>query len=260
MIEKNKDDVIVLKNVSKTFSIREKKQNTIRSKIAGFFGGSNKRKICAVKNVSLKVKKGEFLGIIGRNGSGKSTLIHLMTGAYPVDKGGFSLIKEKYMRLSLGMGFNQELTARQNIYVNASIMGLTFREIDEKFNEIIEFSELKNFVNTKIKFFSKGMKSRLSFAIAIHAKADIFLMDEFFGGVGDERFKSKANEVFKQSILEGRTIIHVSHGLGTIKQYCDRVVLMEKGEIYAIGNPEDIIPIYKELSKQKKTNSLINKS
>jgi len=166
------------------------------------------------------------------------------------DKGGKSSIRGKYMRLSLGMGFNIEFTAKQNIYINASILGLTRKEIDQRFNEIIEFSELEEFVETKIKFFSQGMRSRLSFAIALHAETDILLMDEFFGGVGDEKFKEKANEVFQKSFIEGRTIVHVSHSLKTIAEHCDRVLLLHKGEQIMIGKPEEVIAKYRELLAQ----------
>lgn len=243
--------VIRLENVSKTFTIRDRDEQTIRGRLASLLSPSSKRKIEALKNVNLEVKRGEFIGIIGRNGSGKSTLLHLMTGAYPPDRGGKSSIHGRYMRLSLGLGFNKELTARQNIYINASIMGLTFREIDRKFDEIIDFAELQEFKDSKIKYFSKGMRSRLSFAIALHAEADIFLMDEFFGGVGDERFKRKAEAVFDRSFIEGRTIVHVSHSLATIRKYCHRVVLMEKGAVAAIGKPDEVIAVYKQLVKTR---------
>ena len=131
-------------------------------------------------------------------------------------------------------------------------MGLTFKQIGRKFNQIIEFSELQDFVDTKIKFFSRGMKSSLAFAIAIHAEADIFLMDEFFGGVGDEKFKEKSDKIFKEAFLHGQTIVHVSHNLGTIKQYADRVILMHKGECIATGTPDEVLETYRKVIKVKK--------
>lgn len=244
--------VIKLENVNKTFAIRDKKSNALNLGIKQILSIGKKRKINAVKNVNLDVYKGEFLGIVGANGSGKSTLLQLMSGVYLPDKGGSVTRKGNFIRLSLGLGFNNELTARENIYVNASVMGLTFKQIGSKFNQIIDFSELGDFVDTKIKYFSRGMKSRLAFAIAIHADAEIFLMDEFFGGVGDEKFKEKSDKIFKEAFLKGRTIIHVSHSLGTIKQYADRVALMHKGECIAIGKPDEILETYRKVIKVKK--------
>lgn len=243
--------VIELKNVSKTFSIRDKTNDSIREKFFHLFDSNKKRKIKALKNINLQVREGEFIGVIGRNGSGKSTLLQIMTGAYPPDKGGEAHIYGKFVRLSLGMGFNKELTARENIYINASIIGLSLRKIGQIFYEIIEFAELQDFVDTKIKYFSQGMRSRLAFAIAIHARADILLMDEFFGGVGDEKFRKKSDEVFKQTFLNGQTIVHVSHNLETIREYCDRVILMNKGECVLIDKPDVVLKEYK---------SIINKS
>lgn len=243
----NREVVIKLKNVSKTYRLREKNTNTIRNKIVGLFQPNRVHEIKALQNINLEIYKGEFFGIIGRNGCGKTTLLHIMAGTYAPDKGGESSIKGKYMRLSLGMGFNKEFTARQNIYINASILGLTKKEIDGKFDEMIEFSELEEFTETKVKFFSQGMKSRLTFAIALHADTDILLMDEFFGGVGDEKFKQKAKEVFRKAFIQGRTIVHVSHNLKNVKQYCDRVLLLHKGEQIMIGKPKQVVKKYREL-------------
>lgn len=246
----DREAVIKLKNVSKTYRLREKKTDSIRSKVTSIFQSNQIREVKALRNINLEVYKGEFFGIIGRNGCGKTTLLHIMAGTYRPDNGGEATIKGKYMRLSLGMGFNQEFTARQNIYINASILGLTKKEIDQKFDEIIEFSELEEFIDTKIKFYSKGMKSRLSFSIAIHAETDILLMDEFFGGVGDAKFKQKAKEVFEKAFLDGRTIVHVSHSLKNVKRYCDRVLLLNKGEQVMIGKPKAVIKKYRELLAQ----------
>ena len=151
------------------------------------------------------------------------------------------------MRLSLGLGFNPELTARQNIYTNASIMGLSFKRIGEEFHNIIRFAEIEDFVDTQIKYFSSGMITRLSFSIALHAQADIFLMDEFFGGVGDVKFQQKSIEVFNNAFVDGRTIIHVSHNMKTIKEHCNRVLLLDKGEVIALGNPDEVINEYHKL-------------
>ena len=248
----NREVVIRLENANKTFTIRDTKSNAVNKALVQILPIGRKRKIHAVKDVNLEVYKGEFLGIIGANGSGKSTLLHLMSGVYLPDKGGKVTRKGSFIRLSLGLGFDKELTARENIYVNASVMGLTFKKIGRIFNDIIAFSELENFIDTKIKYFSKGMKSRLAFAIAVYAEADIFLMDEFFGGVGDEKFKEKSDEVFNKAFLKGQTIIHVSHNLGTVKKYADRVILMHQGECIAVGTPDEVLETYRKVIKVKK--------
>lgn len=247
------DIAIKLENVSKTFHIRDKTSNSMLGSFLNTVTGSDKRAIQAVKNVSLDIKKGEFFGIVGANGSGKSTLLHLMSGVYKPDRGGKASMNGSFIGLSLGLGFNNELTARENVFVNATVLGLPLRRTRKKLDKIIEFAELENFVNTKVKYFSRGMRARLAFAIAVHAEADIFLMDEFFGGVGDEKFKGKSDKVFEEAIVRGRTIVHVSHNLSTIKKYAQRVMLMHEGECLKIGNVEEVFLFYQ---KTLKLNSL----
>jgi len=245
-----KDEIAIkLENVSKTFHIRDKTDTSLLGSFTNMFSGKDKRSIEAVKNVSLEIKKGEFFGIVGANGSGKSTLLHLMSGVYKPDKGGKATMNGSFIGLSLGLGFNNELTAKENVFINASVLGLPMRRIKKKFDRIIEFAELENFVNTKVKYFSRGMRARLAFAIAVHAEADIFLMDEFFGGVGDERFKGKSDKVFEESFVKGKTIIHVSHNLSTIKKYAQRVMLMHEGECLKIGTVEEVFLFYQKTLK-----------
>lgn len=244
----SRETVILLKNVSKTFYISESGVDSIKDIVFNVFSSKNgQREIKALQNVNLEIKKGELFGIIGRNGSGKSTLLKLIIGAMRPDVGGEIEVKGKMIRLALAMGFDGNLSARENIYVNGSILGLSFKQIGKKFREIIAFAELEQFIDTKIKFYSSGMISRLAFAIAVHAEADIFLMDEFFGGVGDVSFRQKSEEIFRTSLVEGRTIIHVSHELNTIQQHCDRVLLLDRGVPVAIGTPDEVLPVYHQL-------------
>lgn len=245
----NNDILIRLENVSKTFYIRDKKKGSAFQQAGRFFTGNNIRKIEAVKNVSVEIKRGEFIGIVGANGSGKSTLLHLMSGVYKPDKGGSSIIFGNFIRLSLGLGFNHELTARENVYINASIMGLTFREIGREFNKIIRFAELEKFVDTKIKYFSRGMRARLAFAVAIYTNAEILLLDEFFGGVGDEKFREKSDQIFHKRILAGKTIVLVSHNLLPVKDHANRVMLMHEGECVKTGTAEEVFLHYKNVLK-----------
>lgn len=248
----NSDVVIKVEDVSKTFYVAENNQDSIRDRVFNIFKGNSKREIKALQNINLEIKRGEFFGIIGRNGSGKSTLLKLIMGAFPPDKGGKITTKGKMIRLALGMGFDPNLSARDNIYINASILGLTFKRIGLIFDDIIGFAELEKFVDTPVKFYSSGMRSRLTFSIAVHAEADIFLMDEFFGGVGDISFRKKSEEVFQNAFLDGRTIIHVSHQMKTIREHCDRVMFLKKGQVNQIGTVDKILPIYQK-EFQKKT-------
>lgn len=255
----DQDIVIKLENISKTFYVYEANNDSIRDRLFNIFQSNHVRKIKALQNVNLEIKRGQFYGIVGRNGSGKSTLLKLIMGAFPPDKGGSIMVKGKMIRLALGMGFDPDLSARDNIYVNASILGLTFKRIGLIFDDIIGFAELEDFVDTPVKFYSSGMRSRLSFAIAVHAEADIFLMDEFFGGVGDIAFKQKSEEVFKNSFLDGRTIVHVSHRIKTIKDHCNQVLLLNKGQVIKTGTPKEVLPVYRSLFQKKINSPLTNK-
>lgn len=243
----SEDYAIFLRNASKTFYIQDIPMLSIRDYVMNIFKPNKKRAIRALQNINLDVRPGEFLGVIGRNGSGKSTLLHVITGAYPVDKGGEVITRGNFIRLSLGIGFDYELSARENIYINASILGLPIAQIDKKFDDIIEFSELHDFVDTRVKYFSSGMVSRLAFAVALHAEADIFLMDEYFGGVGDEKFNEKCRDVFQRTFIDNRTIVHVSHNLDTIRAYSDRVLLLHHGEMIALGKPDEVIEAYNRI-------------
>ncbi len=235
---------IELKNVSKTFRIRDVSKDTIREKVANIFKPSNIHELKAVQNVTFTVQKGEFFGIVGHNGSGKSTLLKLIIGAIKADEGSSIRTSGRVLRLALGMGFDMNLSARHNIYVNGSVMGLTFKEIGRRFHEIIDFAELQKFVDTPIKYYSSGMVSRLAFAISVFVDTDILLIDEFFGGVGDEAFRSKSAEVFKKRIIEGKTVVFVSHEMSIINEYCNRVCVLEQGKVVNIGAPDQIIPAY----------------
>lgn len=245
----NRDIAVRLENVSKTFYVQDKNNDSIRDRVFNIFKPNTKRRIEAVKPLNLEIKKGEFFSIIGRNGSGKSTLLNVIMGSLRPDKGGIIDVKGRMTRLSLALGFDPNLTARENVYVNGSVLGLSMKEIGQKLKEIIAFAELQNFIDTKVKFFSSGMRARLAFAVAIHAKADVFLFDEFFGGVGDIVFKKKSDEVFRQSMLEEKTIVLVSHSLEIVSKYSDRVLLLNYGEPVMIGSPEDAIVQYHKLAE-----------
>ncbi|MEQ8926519.1 MAG: ATP-binding cassette domain-containing protein [Fulvivirga sp.] len=242
----NTTPAILLKNVSKTFVLNEKKSGSLKSIFKQLLGrGKNKKKLKAVDSINFSIQKGENFGIIGRNGSGKSTLVKIMSGAFIPDKGGEVVRNGTSMLLNLGVGMSHELTARQNVYVSGSALGLKIKEIDERFDQIIQFAELEEFVDSKVKYFSSGMIQRLSFSIAVNAGADIMFLDEVFA-VGDAKFKAKAIKVMEESWINGRTIIMVSHSLSNIKKYCKRALYLKNGKIAFLGDAKEAIELYNQ--------------
>src|SRR5436190_4310628 len=233
---------ITAKNISKTFHISEDSHNTVKHRLFNLFNPPKRKKVPALKTMDLEISKGECLGLIGRNGSGKSTLTKLLAGVYKTDTGSIK-INGSTMLMNLGVGMSHELTARENIYVSGSVLGLKIKEVDSLFDEIVEFAEIRDFVDTKVKFFSSGMMARLAFSIAVKAGADIMFLDEIFS-VGDMKFREKAVKVFESSWIQGRTVILVSHGMEVIKKYCNRSVFMKNGQIEFFGDTDKAIELY----------------
>lgn len=238
----NNNTAILARNISKTFHISEDSHNTVKHRLFNLFNPPRNKKVDAVKRLSLEIKKGECIGLLGRNGSGKSTLVKLLAGVYPTD-GGYVKINGSTMLMNLGVGMSHELTARENIYVSGSVLGLKIKEVDAIFDEIVDFAELREFVDTKIKFYSSGMVARLAFSIAVKAGADIMFLDEIFA-VGDMKFQEKAIKVFESSWIEGKTVILVSHSMETIRKYCNRAAYMKSGELVYFGDTNEAIDLY----------------
>ena len=234
---------ITAKNISKTFHISEDSHNTVKHRLFNLFNPPKRKDVPALKITSLEIKKGECIGLIGRNGCGKTTLTKVLAGVYPTDTG-YLKINGSTMLMNLGVGMSQELTARENIYVSGSVLGLKIKEVDKLFDEIIDFAEIRNFVDTKVKFFSSGMMARLAFSIAVNAGADIMFLDEIFA-VGDMKFQEKAIKIFESSWIKGKTVILVSHGMPIIKQYCSRAAFMKNGQIEFFGETDKAIELYK---------------
>lgn len=232
------------KNISKTFHITEDSHNTVKHRLFNLFNPPKRKDVRAVKRLSLEIKKGECIGLLGRNGSGKSTLVKVLAGVYPTDTG-YVRINGSTMLMNLGVGMSHELTARENIYVSGSVLGLKIKEVDAIFDKIVEFAELREFIDTKIKFFSSGMVARLAFSIAVNAGADIMFLDEIFA-VGDMKFQEKAIRVFESSWIEGKTVILVSHSMETIQKYCNRAAYMKGGELIYFGDTAKAIEMYTE--------------
>jgi ABC-2 type transport system ATP-binding protein len=233
---------IVARNISKTFQITEDSHNTVKHRLFNLFNPPRAKKVPALKNISLDVMKGESIGLIGRNGSGKSTLTKLLAGVYKTDTGTID-INGSTMLMNLGVGMSHELTARENIYVSGSVLGLKIKEIDAIFDEIVDFAELRDFIDTKIKFFSSGMVARLGFSIAVKAGADIMFLDEIFA-VGDMKFQEKAVKVFESSWIKGKTVVLVSHTMDIIQKYCQRSAYLKKGELIYFGDTATAVGMY----------------
>lgn len=248
MNEETKDIAIKFESVSKTFYINTTPSDSIRKKIFNIFSNTNLKTIYAIKNANFSIIKGDFVGIIGHNGSGKSTLLKLIIGSIEPDKGGQIITRGKIIRLALGMGFDPNLTARDNIYVNGSIMGLSFKEIGKRFDGILKFAGLENFVDTPIKFYSSGMVSRLAFSIAMHIESEILLIDEFFGGVGDIDFQEKSHKAFTETIIKNKTVLFVSHNLDLIQAYCNKVIKINGGILEFYNSVDESIRDYKKVN------------
>lgn len=235
--------VIQLHNVSKTFQIPTEKIDSLRERLLNFKLRSRKRSFTALSQISLTVAPGEWLGVIGPNGSGKSTLLKVMAGIYEPDQGQVEVTGQLVPFLELGVGFNPDLSAMDNIWLNGVILGMTRRKIKEKLAKIISFAGINEFINQKLKNFSSGMQIRLAFSIAIQSPGDVFLLDEVLA-VGDYEFRQKSKKVFQQMKKEGKTVIIVSHELDQIKEYCDRTVWLDHGKIVLSGQPETVIKAY----------------
>lgn len=237
---------ISVKNVSKTFLVPHEKISTLKGAFTNIFKKNSHDVLHALKDVSFEIKKGEFFGIVGRNGSGKSTLLKILAGVYTSDTGSIEAHGAISPFLELGIGFNPELSGRDNIYLNATVLGMTKKEIDEKFNAIVGFSELERFVDQKLKNYSSGMNMRLAFSVAIHANRDILLMDEVLA-VGDALFQEKCLFELRRLKRVGKTIILVSHGEQSMRDFADRILVLDQGSVKAIEQVERALFIYNNI-------------
>jgi len=247
------ENVISVENLSKQFIIPHDKANTLKGAFVNLFHKKSYEVFDALKDISFEIKKGEFFGIIGRNGSGKSTLLKILAGIYTPDSGKVKIHGRVSPFLELGIGFNPELSGRDNIYLNGTVLGLTEKQIDEKFDSIVAFSELGRFIDQKLKNYSSGMQVRLAFSVSIHANRDILLMDEVLA-VGDSNFQSKCINEFNKYKDENKTVILVTHDISVVQRYCDRAMLLRNGKIEMIGNSEEVGNkyIYQNMSDEEK--------
>lgn len=256
----NKKVAIRVDNLVKTFKIPTEASNGIKQKLINVLKGKKGyREFTPLKGISFEIEKGEFFGIVGRNGSGKSTLLKTIAGIYQPNQGSVEVNGRLVPFIELGVGFNHELTGRENIYLNGALLGFSNQEVDAMYDEIVAFAELEDFMEEKLKNYSSGMQVRLAFSIAIRAKSDILLLDEVLA-VGDEAFQRKCENYFRQLRKQKKTVILVTHSMGNVRKYCSRAMLIRDGKIVSCGNPDDVANEYsiENLYKKDKNTSASN--
>ncbi|MCI8352153.1 MAG: ABC transporter ATP-binding protein [Clostridia bacterium] len=241
-MQENSQDTIIVEDVYKTFNVYMDKANTIKEKLM-FFKRNKKEKRQVLKGINLRIKQGETVALIGVNGSGKSTLLKLMTKIIYPNKGKITTNGKLTSLLELGAGFHPDFSGRENIYFNASIFGLTKKEIDERLDNIIEFSELGSYIDNPVRTYSSGMYMRLAFSVAINVNADILLIDEILS-VGDQHFQEKCFNKMRELKEQGKTMVFVTHSMESVKNLCDRAVWLYEGQIRMDGNTEEVVNEY----------------
>lgn len=248
----NDQIAISVQNVSKTFLLPHEKTTSIKSGVINIFRKKDRtvEKQQALKDISFDVKKGEFLGIVGRNGSGKSTMLKILAGIYKPTSGKVHVNGKLTPFIELGVGFNPELSGRDNVYLNGALLGFSRDEVASMYNDIVQFAELEKFMDQKLKNYSSGMQVRLAFSIAIRANTDILVLDEVLA-VGDEAFQRKCFEYFAKLKRDKKTVILVTHNMDQVQQFCTRAILIDKGHKTEIGSPLKISQIYRELNDKE---------
>mgnify|MGYP001482405751 CR=1 FL=1 len=252
------NNAILVENVSKSFKLPKDNHNGIKQLLINTITGRRKKgyeKQRVLKNVSFEIQKGEFYGIVGRNGSGKSTLLKLLAQIYTPEKGSVKVNGSLTPFIELGVGFNPELTGRENVYLNGALLGFSKSEVEAMYEDIVSFAELSRFMDQKLKNYSSGMQVRLAFSIAIRAKSDILLLDEVLA-VGDEAFQQKCFEYFGELKKQGRTVVLVTHDMSSVERFCTKAMLIEAGKVRAIGSGQKIAAMYSELFSDQQSNEI----
>ncbi len=248
----NDEVAIRVKNLYKSFRLPTEQafglKQAIFNRLRGIKGYTEQK---VLKGINFEIKKGEFIGIVGRNGSGKSTLLKILAGIYYPEKGEITVNGNLVPFIELGVGFNPELTGRENVYLNGALLGFSNDEMDRMYNDIWKFAELEKFQDQKLKNYSSGMQVRLAFSIAIRAQGDILLLDEVLA-VGDAAFQKKCNDYFHELKDKKQTVILVTHSMENVRKFCSRAILIEDGKITKDGDPNDIADTYNNLLGVKK--------
>jgi len=246
-VQHDRAPAVVVDGAAKTYRIPREQRHTLKERILHPFHRIEHRTLEALKEISFSVQPGEFFGIVGRNGSGKSTLLKCLAGIYRLDAGAVYIDGRVSTFIELGVGFNPDLAARDNIILNATMLGLSRAESRKRADRVIKFAELEEFAELKLKNYSSGMHVRLAFSVMIQVDADVLLIDEVLA-VGDAAFQQKCFEVFQRLRDEGKTIVFVTHDMGAVQRFCHRAMLLERGEMVAIGGPERVGNRYLEIN------------
>jgi len=243
MKKNNNEIAIKVEHVDKSFNIYYDRANTLKERLLFLARNKRKEKRQILKDISLEIKKGETVALIGVNGSGKSTLLKLMTQIIFPNKGTIETKGKLTSLLELGAGFHPDFSGRENIYFNSSIFGLTRKEIDSRLEQIIEFSELREFIDNPVRTYSSGMYMRLAFSVAINVDADILLIDEILS-VGDQHFQEKCFNKMRELRKENKTMVFVTHSMESVKNLCDRAIWLDNGKIRMDGNTKEVVDEY----------------
>lgn len=245
----NDDVAVKVSNVSKSFKLPHDKQNSIKGGLISLIKGGKRtyEKQEVLKDISFEIKKGEFFGIVGKNGGGKSTLLKIISGIYTPTAGSIVVNGSLTPFIELGVGFNPDLTGRENVYLNGALLGFNRKQMEAMFDDIVHFAELERFMDQKLKNYSSGMQVRLAFSIAIRAESDILVMDEVLA-VGDAAFQKKCFEVFRELKKQGRTIILVTHDMANVERFCDRALVIDKGKQLVLATPSEASSLYAKLN------------
>ncbi len=243
-------EIIRVDGLTKRFKLPHERINSLKSSLINLFsnGRLNYEIQTVLDDISFKVNKGDFFGIVGKNGSGKSTLLKLLAGIYYPTNGSVQVDGKVTPFIELGVGFNPELSGRDNVFLNGALLGFTRKQMEVMYDDIVAFSELERFMDQKLKNYSSGMQVRLAFSIAIKAQGDILILDEVLA-VGDESFQRKCFNYFDQVKKEKKTVILVTHDMSSIKRFCNNGILLDKGKIIASGNPQEISSGYEKLNE-----------
>lgn len=241
------EPIVQVRSVSKDFLLPHLRSTTIKGRVLNLFRSERVKEVQhALRDIDLDIPRGEFLGVVGRNGSGKSTLLKIMASVYVPTRGEVTVRGRVVPFLELGVGFNPELTGRDNVYLNAALLGFSKREVDGMYDDIVAFAELEGFMDQKLKNYSSGMRVRVAFSVATHARADILLVDEVLA-VGDAAFQRKCADHFRELKRGDTTIVFVTHDMDAVREFCDRVILIEDNRLVAEGGAAEVTTRYEAL-------------
>ena len=247
------EESIIVDNISKSFKLKRTK--SVFGQLSDINKNTGNNLIHSLQGISFSVKKGEMLGVIGLNGSGKTTLLRIITGVYQPDSGSVKIQGRMAPLLQIGTGFHPELNAQENIMMYGLLLGLKKEEIKSKIPAILEFAELQDFTEMKLKYYSTGMRARLGFSTALQVDPEILLVDEVLA-VGDAAFKEKSSKAFLSFKERGKTIVYTTHNIGSVSELSDRVLLLDKGKVVMIGNPNEVVAKYNEIVTERLSSSV----